>query len=143
MIKRMDHFTIVTEDVGATIAFYDKLGLKVGPRPDFPVPGCWLYAGDPDAGGAAILHVIGVAAGGMPSPRRGALDHMAYRGDNLPAVVAWLEESGVAYKLIRAPKPYRTWQIFFEDPNGVEVEIDFDPAEPGPPRPAAPKSSEG
>jgi hypothetical protein len=31
--------------------------------------------------------------------------------------------------LRRAPDPFLTWQLFFPDPNGVEVEIDFDPAE--------------
>ena len=32
----------------------------------------------------------------------------------------------------RAPEPFRTWQLFCFDPNGIEVEMDFDPAEPGP-----------
>ena len=40
--------------------------------------------------------------------------------------------SNIQYRLTRAPDPFRTWQLFFPDPNGVEVEIDFDPSEPQP-----------
>jgi hypothetical protein len=32
--------------------------------------------------------------------------------------------------LMRTLNPFRTWQLFFPDPNGVEVEIDFSPNEP-------------
>jgi catechol 2,3-dioxygenase-like lactoylglutathione lyase family enzyme len=132
IIKRMDHFTIVSDDLDATAEFYAMLGLVIGPRPDFQVPGFWLYAGK-----APVLHVIGVAQGKMPEPRRGGLDHMAFRGENLLATVVKLEARGIPYRLFRAPKPYRTWQLFFHDPNGVEVELDFDPAEAGPLRPGA------
>ena len=34
--------------------------------------------------------------------------------------------------LMRTLNPFRTWQLFFPDPNGVEVEIDFSPNEPQP-----------
>ncbi len=129
IVKRMDHFTILTADLAATRDFYEMLGLVPGPRPDFPVPGFWLYAED-----KALLHVIGVEPGQMPVPRRGVLDHMAFWGSDLSGTVERLKARGVAYRLIRAPSPFRTWQLFFLDPNGAEVEIDFDPAEPAPPR---------
>lgn len=131
-IRRMDHFTIVTDDLDGTVAFYRMLGLAAGPRPDFPVAGCWLYAGD-----RPILHVVAVERGAMPAPRRGVLDHMAFFGEDLVGMVAQLQARGLPYRLVRAPRPYRTWQIFLCDPNGVEVEIDFDPAEPAPARDGA------
>jgi hypothetical protein len=68
----------------------------------------------------------------MPEPRRGALDHMAYRAQGLLATTRLLEDRGVAHRIIRAPAPFRTWQLFFMDPNGVEVELDFDPEEIAP-----------
>lgn len=41
----MNHFTILTADVDATLAFYSEfLGLRSGPRPPFTFPGAWLYA---------------------------------------------------------------------------------------------------
>lgn len=135
IVRRMDHFTIVTDRLEETRGFYERLGFEVGARPDFPVPGFWFYLD-----GRAVLHVIGVEK--MPEPRRGVLDHMAFYGQGLAATYAMLVRQGVETKLIRVPRPYRTWQLFFLDPNGCEVEIDFDPDEPEPegwrtPRPPA------
>ncbi len=125
-IRRMDHFTVVTDRLDETRAFYKMLGLKEGPRPDFPVPGVWLYTA-----GRAVLHVIEVEQ--MPTPRRGALDHMAFYGEEIVPTLNLLKTNRIAYKLIRVPRPYSTWQVFFEDPNGAEVEIDFDPSQTVPP----------
>ncbi|MEA3140203.1 MAG: hypothetical protein QOK23_2372 [Gammaproteobacteria bacterium] len=124
-IQRMDHFTIVTDRLDETLAFYAMLGLHVGARPDFGVPGAWLYAAE-----QPILHVIEVTH--MPEPRRGALDHMAYRAQGLLATTRLLEERGIAHRIIRTPAPFRMWQLFFVDPNGVDVELDFDPQEIAP-----------
>ena len=124
-IKRMDHFTVVTDRLAETISFYGELGLRCGDRPDFGIPGAWLYLGE-----RAVLHLIEVRE--MPDPRRGALDHMAYWSEDLPATVKWLEDAQVRHRIIRAPRPFRMWQLFCEDPNGVEVELDFDAAEIAP-----------
>jgi catechol 2,3-dioxygenase-like lactoylglutathione lyase family enzyme len=124
VIQRPDHFTIVTDDLEKTESFYtDVLGFDVGPRPDFPVPGLWLYADE-----KPILHVIGVKT--MPEPRRGALDHMAYRGLGFNQALKKLKAAEVEYRIIKTPDPWLQWQVFFEDPNGVEVELDFDGTEP-------------
>lgn len=121
-IRRMDHFTVVTDKLEETRAFYEMLGLKVGPRPVFPVPGLWFYSAE-----RAVLHVLAVDQ--MPTTRRGVLDHMAFYGEDIAATLALLESRDIRYRLIRAPRPYGTWQLFFKDPNGAEVEIDFDPEE--------------
>jgi catechol 2,3-dioxygenase-like lactoylglutathione lyase family enzyme len=122
----MDHFTIVTDNAAATKDFYAELGLTPGARPNFGIPGFWLYAAE----GPPILHVIEVK--NMPNPRRGALDHMAFRGENMAKTLDWVKSRKLEYRLSRAPEPFLTWQLFFPDPNGVEVEIDFDPSEPAP-----------
>ena len=45
-VSGMNHFTILTDDVDATVNFYrDLLGLVAGERPDLGFPGAWLYAG--------------------------------------------------------------------------------------------------
>ncbi|MDD0999358.1 VOC family protein [Pseudomonas sp. TNT2022 ID1044] len=123
MILRMGHFTIVSDQLEATRDFYiGILGLVEGPRPPFPVPGFWLYAED-----QPVLHVVGVSQ--MPEPRRGVLDHMAFHARGLRRTWAQLDEQGVRFKVIRAPGAERTWQLFMQDPNGVEVELDFDASE--------------
>lgn len=126
MITRMDHFTIVSNQLEKTRQFYvEVLGLGEGPRPPFPVPGFWLYADE-----KPVLHVVGVEK--MPEPRRGVLDHMAFRAEGLERVWLHLERNGVRFSVIRAPGSERTWQLFMQDPNGVEVELDFAPEETPP-----------
>ena len=118
----MNHFTILTDDVDATIAFYgDLLGLAPGARPPFGFPGAWLYAG-----GAPILHVVG----GRPRAelKAGVIDHMAFTARELAATIAKLEARGMAYECRPLPG-IGTWQLFFHDPNGARVELDFDAAE--------------
>ena len=126
IVRRMDHFTIVTDKPEETKEFYAHLGLAPGARPNFAVGGFWLYGAE----GRPILHVIEVKT--MPTPRRGALDHMAFWGEDMARTLGWLKERKIEYRLNRAPEPFLTWQLFFPDPNGVEVEIDFAPAEPQP-----------
>jgi len=119
-ILRPDHFTIVTDNLLETEKFYTGiLGFNVGPRPDFKFSGLWLYSGD-----AAILHVMEVD--NMPNPRKGVLDHMAFRGEGLSALLSKLKTIGLKYRIIRTPDPWDQWQVFFEDPNGAVVEVDFD-----------------
>jgi catechol 2,3-dioxygenase-like lactoylglutathione lyase family enzyme len=118
----MNHFTILTDDVDATIAFYgDLLGLAPGMRPPFTFPGAWLYAGS-----VPILHVIG----GRPRTelRAGVIDHMAFSASGLAATIAKLEARGLAYECRPLPG-IGTWQLFFHDPNGARVELDFAPDE--------------
>lgn len=126
MIQRPDHFTIVTDQLEATRAFYvDLLGMRKGPRPPFPVPGLWLYVQD-----RPVLHVVEVNQ--MPMPRRGALDHMAYWAEGLTDTIASLRSHSVNLRLIRSPGAIRTWQLFFNDPNGIEIELDFSETETPP-----------
>lgn len=128
-IARMDHFTIVTKDAAATVKFYaDMLGFESGPRPNFQFPGAWLYND-----GKAILHVVQ-----KPDVPQGAgvLDHMAFWGTDLPGYVAKLKSRTLTYELRRLPEGGAgagIWQLFFHDPNGARVEIDFPATEVAPP----------
>ena len=126
-VAGMNHFTILTDDLEKTLAFYaEHLGLRPGARPPFTFPGAWLYA---TGGNAAILHVIaGIERKALV---KGVIDHMAFTGRDLVSTVTKLKEKSVAYELRKLPG-YGTWQLFFHDPNGAKVEIDFDPAEAAP-----------
>jgi catechol 2,3-dioxygenase-like lactoylglutathione lyase family enzyme len=128
-VKRMDHFTILTDDLPATLAFYEEfLDLKPGARPPFSFPGAWLYA-DGGRGKDPILHVV--AGRDKKLLVKGVIDHMAFYGSGLGETVSKLKAKGIAYELRRLPE-YGTWQLFFHDPNNAKVEIDFDSAEPAP-----------
>jgi len=119
----MNHFTILTDDVTGTIDFYrDLLGLTEGWRPPLAFPGAWLYAGD-----SAILHVVG----GRPRDelKAGVIDHMAFSATDLADTLALLTSRNVAHTCRRLPGA-GTWQVFFNDPNGARVELDFAADEP-------------
>ncbi|HQR89907.1 MAG: dioxygenase [Caulobacter sp. 32-67-35] len=126
MIRRMDHFTVVTDRPEETIAFYARLGLSTGPRPDFGIDGAWLYTG-----GHPVLHIVETTV--MPEPRRGALDHMAFFAEGFAAVAERITAASLTYRVIRTPRPFSQWQMFLFDPNGVEVELDFAAEETPPP----------
>jgi catechol 2,3-dioxygenase-like lactoylglutathione lyase family enzyme len=128
-IIRMDHFTILTKDAEATTRFYgEMLGFTPGPRPAFAFPGAWLYND-----GKPVLHVIQRPE--IPTGA-GVLDHMAFWGTGLGDYVARLKARGLAYDLRRLPEGGHgagMWQLFFHDPSGARVEIDFAASEPAPP----------
>jgi catechol 2,3-dioxygenase-like lactoylglutathione lyase family enzyme len=121
-VQGMNHFTVLTDDVDATVRFYAEfLGLRAGPRPDFDFPGAWLYASE-----TPILHLIGGRKKG--ELRAGVIDHMAFTGQNLPATLKALKARGVEHTCRRQVSS-GTWQVFFHDPNGAKVELDFDAGE--------------
>ncbi len=126
-VSGMNHFTILTDNLDATLDFYKThLEFSPGARPPFTFPGAWLYA----AGGSdAILHVI--AGRDRKDLVKGVLDHMAFTAQDLAGTVAKLKSHGIDYELRKLPK-YGTWQLFFIDPNGAKVELDFDPSELAP-----------
>jgi catechol 2,3-dioxygenase-like lactoylglutathione lyase family enzyme len=124
-ISGMNHFTVLTNDLEATQAFYvDLLGLSPGFRPDFDFPGAWLYVD-----GRAILHIV--AGRGVPANPRGVIDHMAFSARDLAAITARLVERGIEYDLRRLPST-GAWQLFCLDPNGARVELDFEASEAAP-----------
>jgi catechol 2,3-dioxygenase-like lactoylglutathione lyase family enzyme len=123
-ISGMNHFTVLTDDLETTKAFYADLGLHEGFRPELGFPGAWLYVD-----GQAILHIV--AGRGMPAQPRGVIDHMAFSAHDLVAVATRLNQNGVRYDLRRLPST-GAWQLFCIDPNGARVELDFEATEPAP-----------
>lgn len=121
----MDHFTILTDRLDETVGFYrDFLGLEPGDRPPFNFPGAWMYCN-----GRPILHIV--AGRPMPTERAGVLDHMAFSATGLGQTVDKLKQRGVAYDL-RHLAGSGAWQLFFHDPNGARVELDFAASEAAP-----------
>lgn len=126
----MNHFTILTDDVPGTVRFYrELLGLADGPRPPLQFPGAWLYAG-----GNPILHVVG----GRPAGelKAGVIDHMAFSATDLSDTLAMLTSRNIEHTC-RRQAGSGMWQVFFHDPNGARVELDFAADEPHHARKAA------
>lgn len=121
----MNHFTVLSSDLERSKVFYiNVLGLTDGYRPPFAFPGAWLYAGN-----QAVLHIM--AGRPMPANAAGVIDHMAFTASNLQAVISTLKQQGIHYELHRL-KDLEIWQLFFYDPDGAKVELDFPADEPEP-----------
>jgi len=124
-ITEMNHFTVLAKDLAETRSFYiEVLGLSEGARPPMGFPGAWFYAG-----GRPVLHVI--SGRQLPPDPKGVLDHMAFSATGLADVAERLRGAEVPYDLRRQPGS-GVWQLFFFDPNGARVELDFDPSEAAP-----------
>jgi len=114
----MNHFTILTDDVPRTVAFYREiLGLVDGERPDLGFPGAWMYVGD-----TAVLHVVGGKSKSELKP--GVIDHIAFSASDLDATLSRLTAKSIDH-VCRQQAGTGLWQVFFYDPNGARVELDF------------------
>lgn len=117
-----DHVNIRTVNLKKMVAWYeDVLGLRSGPRPEFPVPGAWLYLAE-----TCVLHLIEAD----PPPTLYTegeslrMEHIAFRAEDMDAFVSKLEERGIAYKLF----PFEALDIvlvFLRDPDGNRIHVDF------------------
>lgn len=117
-----DHVNIRTVNLERMVAWYeDVLGLRSGPRPEFPVPGAWLYLAE-----TCVIHLIEAD----PPPTLYTegeslrMEHMAFRAEDMDAFVSKLEERGIAYKLF----PFEALDIvlvFLRDPDGNRIHVDF------------------
>jgi catechol 2,3-dioxygenase-like lactoylglutathione lyase family enzyme len=117
-IEGMNHFTVLTDNVRETVRFYGNvLGLISGDRPNLDFPGAWLYAK-----GQAILHIVG----GRPPEalRPGVIDHIAFSARGLATTLQTLTARKVEH-VCRRQVGSGVWQVFFFDPNGARVELDF------------------
>jgi catechol 2,3-dioxygenase-like lactoylglutathione lyase family enzyme len=132
----IDHYLIQTTDLPGTRDWYvEVLGMREGPHPDFRFPVCWLYIGDKD-----VLHL---AEGGANVPENrlrylgqestatsgsGVVDHIAFHCTDLAGMKARLDAHQVDYAE-RQVDDQGLYQLFFKDPNGVKIELNFDAAE--------------
>ena len=118
---RIDHINIAAPKLllEKVRDFYCKaLLLEDGPRPDFGIPGFWLY-GD----GKPILHLI-ESNNHHRAEKPHYLDHIAFEVDDLQGYTERLDQLGVEYSVNHIPD-YSISQVFCHDPCGNGVEANF------------------
>lgn len=99
--------------------FYcDVLGLTEGFRPKFSRNGFWLYSE-----GKPIIHLV-ESFEHHRNERQGFFDHFALQATGLVKVLEQLNATGIEYKLSYIPE-INLSQIFFKDPSGTGVEVNF------------------
>ncbi|RPI63993.1 MAG: diguanylate cyclase [Lysobacterales bacterium] len=106
--------------------FYrDVVGLTVGDRPPFRRFGYWLYAAD-----RPVLHLSEADDGEARSGTAvTTFAHAAFNCTGRADFEARLKRFGVAYRTAHVPL-LNLAQLFFRDPAGNGVELQFDANEP-------------
>jgi catechol 2,3-dioxygenase-like lactoylglutathione lyase family enzyme len=142
MALSLNHFSVRTLDMDATQAFYSKvLGLSAGPRPPFPFPGYWMYAGSHDNYANAVVHIIGMDKNDPEGLKKylgdrdvsslhgsGGVDHIAFFATGLETMLAHLKSIGVSCRERTVPS-IGLYQLFLNDPSGIMIELNYPEAE--------------
>jgi catechol 2,3-dioxygenase-like lactoylglutathione lyase family enzyme len=131
-VTALEHVLILSDDIEATRDFYAKvLGLTVGERPPLPFAGYWLYAsGTPclhvAARGAYLAHAreLGLSEPGQTVASN--VDHISFAAGDPNGVRAALHAVGIV-PVANEIAGTGIQQLFFEDPNGVRLEINLKP----------------
>ncbi len=144
MALTLNHYSIRSADLDACRSFYTGvLGLAVGPRPEFPFPGLWMYEGDTTVWANAVVHIIGIDRNnpkglqGYLGDRdeatlkgTGVVDHVAFFATGLLPMRERLKGLGIEARERTVPG-LGLHQLFLDDPNGVVIELNYPVAEAG------------
>lgn len=136
-LTHIEHFLVAADDIDATRDWYARvLGMTSGSHPDFGFPVHWMYLGELD-----VVHIGPSArmAGeiqkqylGRTSQKfeegTGAIDHIAFRASGLRGILEHLKREKIEFRQRRA-NGQALFQLFFHDPNGIKIELNFDAAE--------------
>ena len=136
-LTHIEHFLVAADDIDATRDWYARvLGMTSGPHPDFGFPVHWMYIGDVD-----VVHIGPSAKGANENQRKylgrtsqdrgtgtGAIDHVAFRATGLRAMMEHLKAEKIAFSQRRA-NGQALFQLFFYDPNGIKIELNYDAGE--------------
>jgi glyoxylase I family protein len=113
LVADIHHVSINVSDTARAVEFYNGvLGLGILPRPDFSFGGAWL-----DAGNGRQIHLI---EGDVP-PNLG--QHVAFRVDDVDAVVAELRAAGVEVSDAKPVGDTNIRQAFTHDPDDNLLEL--------------------
>jgi len=136
-LSHIEHILVAADDIDATRDWYARvLGMKSGQHPDFGFPVHWMYLGERDvvhigpsakmAGDIQKQYLGRTSQGGGQGT--GAIDHLAFRATGLREMLVHLKKQGVSFSQRRA-NGQALFQLFFLDPNGIKIELNYDAAE--------------
>jgi len=121
-IDRIHHHNLrcTPDDLPAIEKFYDEvLGLKKGPRPNFPNPGIWLYLD-----GHPLVHVSARCAEGfLQEKHHSSVDHIAFDSHGAAEFQAKLDGMKIKYEQQNVADA--GYQFFLRDPIGTVLEFNF------------------
>jgi catechol 2,3-dioxygenase-like lactoylglutathione lyase family enzyme len=136
-LTHIEHFLVAADDIDATRDWYARvLGMTSGPHPDFGFPVHWMYLGKVDVvhigPSARMAGAIQKEYLGRTSQKSeqgtGAIDHIAFRATGLRGMMEHLRREKIEFRQRRA-NGQALFQLFFHDPNGIKIELNFDSVE--------------
>ena len=135
-LSHIEHFLVAADDIDATRDWYERvLGMKSGPHPDFGFQVHWMYIGDvdvvhigPSAKQAGELQRRYLGRTSQAAAGTGAIDHIAFRATGLRDMMEHLKREKVDFRQRRA-NGQALFQLFFHDPNGIKIELNYEAAE--------------
>ena len=136
-LSHIEHFQLAADGIDATRDWYARvLGMRSGPHPDFGFPVHWMYIGDVD-----VVHIGPSARSASEYQKKylgrtsqdtgagtGAIDHIAFRASGLREMMRHLQKEKIQFTQRRA-NGQALFQLFFYDPNGIKIELNYDTAE--------------
>ena len=137
-IGKLDHYSIRTLDLEESRRFYTEImGFEVGFRPEFKFPGLWLYNGVKYPETTGVVHIIGVDPNNPEGLKEylgdrdmaslngtGTVDHMAFRATGVGEMRQRLQKCVITFRERTVPS-LELHQVFFEDPSGVTIELNY------------------
>jgi catechol 2,3-dioxygenase-like lactoylglutathione lyase family enzyme len=132
-LSHIEHLLVVSDDIDATRDWYVRvLGMTSGPHPDFGFPVHWMYLG-----GVDVVHIGPSAKNAGDIQKKylgrtsqaatsgtGAIDHIAFRATGLSQMIQHLKAEGIEFSQRRA-NGQALFQLFFYDPNGIKIELNY------------------
>ena len=132
-LSHIEHILVAADDIDATRDWYARvLGMRSGPHPDFGFPVHWMYIGDTD-----VVHIGPSARAASENQKKylgrtsqdtgagtGAIDHIAFRASGLREMMRHLQKEKIQFTQRRA-NGQALFQLFFYDPNGIKIELNF------------------
>ena len=117
---KLDHINIRTNDLeGVKDTLVRLLELEVGDRPPFSFSGYWLWGS-----GHPVVHLT--EDEDDPGTSTGALNHVAFRGNDYARLTNRLEKDGISFDNRVVPGSGAR-QVFFKIHHNVLIEVGFDP----------------
>ena len=136
-LSHIEHLLVAADDIDATRDWYARvLGMRSGPHPDFGFPVHWMYLGERDVvhigpsakmAGDIQKQYLGRTSQGAGTGT-GAIDHIAFRATGLREMLLHLKKQNISFSQRRA-NGQALFQLFFYDPNGVKIELNYAAAE--------------
>jgi catechol 2,3-dioxygenase-like lactoylglutathione lyase family enzyme len=83
--------------------------------------GYWLYLG-----AQPVVHLVQRPPGAGAAVGSSAIDHVAFHGTDLESCRRRLQTEGIPFREAVIPRD-QSVQLFVHDPDGIKVELNFDP----------------